>query len=96
MNQPTEENKITYTDMINYIHTYSTNPNTSPYDFTGVVHLMLAALDNLQMYGCDAELENIGYCLTDTQRMFLKKVAEYACQITDADIDHDDTIVENG
>lgn len=54
-----------------------------PYDYVGVMHLLLAALDNLQENALEADLEVIAYTMTDAQRVYLKQVAEYACRMTD-------------
>lgn len=48
---------------------------------------MVALLDNLQKNAVEVELEVIGHIMTDPQRTFLAKLAEYANQVTDEDID---------
>ncbi len=58
-----------------------------PYDFHGVVRLLLAALDNLQKNALEAELEDVGYFLNDSQREYLAKLAIYANRVTDEDDD---------
>ena len=46
------------------------------YDFHGVVHLMLASLDNLRHNALEAELEDIGGSLSDEQAAFFLKLAD--------------------
>ena len=47
-----------------------------PYDFNGVVHLLLASLDNLRQNALEAELEDIGESFDDEQAAFLICLAE--------------------
>jgi hypothetical protein len=49
----------------------------APYDFNGVVHLMLATLDNLSRNAPEAELEEIGGSFSDEQAAFFLKLADY-------------------
>ena len=58
-----------------------------PYDTNGVVHLMLAALDNLRENAFEVEMEMIADLMTDEQRFYLKKIADYACRRTDEEIE---------
>lgn len=46
-----------------------------PYDFNGVVHLLLACLDNLKAFALDAELEDIGESFDTEQAAFLGNLA---------------------
>jgi hypothetical protein len=55
-----------------------------PYDFNGVVHLMLASLDNLRHNALEADLEEIRASFTDDQAAFFLKLAEYIRQYTEA------------
>ena len=76
-----------YEEALAYIRQYN-HPNA--YDFNGVVHLLLAALDNLHVHAREDELEAIGHSMSDEQRLFLKKIAGLACRVTDKEIDADD------
>ena len=48
-----------------------------PYDFNGIVHLMLALLDNLRSNALEADLEDVRGSFTDDQAAFFLKLAEY-------------------
>jgi len=57
-------------------HFVNIGDDPSPYNFNGVVHLMLALLDNLRENALEAELEDIRESLTDEQAAFLLRLAE--------------------
>lgn len=70
------------------VREYNLDPeNPREYDFNGVVHLMLAALDNLRERALEGELGDIGYSMNDEQREFLQKIAAYASRPTDGMIE---------
>jgi hypothetical protein len=48
-----------------------------PYDVNGVVHLVLALLDNLRANALPAELQQISGAFTDEQAAFFLQLAEY-------------------
>ncbi len=48
----------------------------APYDFNGVVHLLLAPLDNLRQNASEAELEVIGASFDGEQGAFPIRLAE--------------------
>ena len=80
--------KLNFEEAIKFIRQYNLGPdNPSYYDFNGVVHLMLAAIDNLRDHALEAELEDIGYSMTNDQRFFLMKIAKFGCNITDEEIE---------
>ncbi|MGH9842880.1 MAG: hypothetical protein ACREEM_29430 [Blastocatellia bacterium] len=76
-----------YEEVLAYIRQHN-HPNQ--YDFNGVVHLLLAALDNLHVHAREDELEFIGHSMTEEQRFFLKKIADIACRVTDKEIETDE------
>jgi hypothetical protein len=76
-----------YDSVIGFVRKWSTDPEGPPYDYNGTVHLMLAALDNLREHAMEHEIEAIGQSMTDDQRCFLKKIADYGCRVSDADIE---------
>jgi len=82
-----------YTDLYKYLREFK-NWADDPYiyDFGGVVHLMLALLDNIQQDAIEGELEDIGYYFTDAQRQFLARIAEHANRISDKEIDEEDNL----
>lgn len=76
-----------YDELVGLVRTYNLGPdNPSDYDFNGVVHLMLAALDNLREHALEAELEDICYSMDDRQREFLQRVAKFAARLRDEQI----------
>ena len=48
-----------------------------PYDFNGMVHLLLASLDNLRENALEAELEDMHGAFTDDQIRFWHKLTAY-------------------
>ena len=49
----------------------------APYDFNGVVHLMLAALDNLSHNALEAELGEGGGSFSEEQADFFLRLAQH-------------------
>jgi hypothetical protein len=58
-------------------HLHNVSDPLGQYDFNGIVHLMLALLDNLQENALEAELEDIKESMTDEQVTFFLKIAEF-------------------
>ena len=79
-----------YESVIEFVRKWSTDPQNPAYDFNGAVHLMLAALDNLREHATEHEIEVIGHSMSDDQRYFLQKIADFGCRVTDADIVNED------
>lgn len=52
-------------------------PDPVPYDFNGVVHLLLALLDNLREKALEEELQDVRESMTDEQVTFLLRLADY-------------------
>lgn len=73
-----------YSTLRTEVRKYSTDPQDSPYDFNGVVQLMLAALDNLREFAFDEELADIGYAFNPGQREFLNRILDYSYGVPDA------------
>jgi hypothetical protein len=48
-----------------------------PYDHNGVVHLMLALLDNLRENALDVDLADIRESMTDDQAAFFLRLADH-------------------
>lgn len=49
----------------------------TPYDFNGVVHLMLAALDNLSHNALEADREDIGGSFSEEPAAFFLRLADH-------------------
>ena len=65
-----------YEDLLAHLRQFVNFGGTpADYDFNGVVHLMLAALDNLRHNASEAELDDIGESFSDEQAAFLLKLA---------------------
>jgi hypothetical protein len=73
-----EQFRLRYEEVEAYLRNF-TNPGGDPvpYDWNGVVHLVLAALDSMREHGLEVEFENIGQSMTPQQREFFLKLAEY-------------------
>jgi hypothetical protein len=66
-----------YEDLLAYLRRFvNFGGDPVPYDFNGVVHVMLAALDNLRHNASEAELESIGESFSAEQAAFLLKLAD--------------------
>lgn len=58
--------------------------DTDDYDFGGIVHVMLACLDNISTFAIAGEIDDIGAYLTRAQVDFLKTLVKAAEQsVTD-------------
>ncbi len=67
-----------YEDLIDYLQRFANFPgDPATYDFNGVVHLMLATLDNLKYNALEAELEHIKESFNTEQMAFLLKLADH-------------------
>ena len=81
---------LSYKDVEDYLRHFGTDPQQGPYDFNGLIHLMLAILDNFRENGIEGDFEHICYSMTDPQRQFLKLLADYGCRLDDAAIERED------
>jgi hypothetical protein len=73
-----------FTDLQQYLREFrSWNEDEYAYDFTGAISLFLSLLDNIEEFALEVELEDIGFCLTDRQRLFLANLSAMANRITD-------------
>ncbi len=71
----------TYDDLENYLKTFhSFGGDATIYDFNGIVHLLLALLDNLRKNALEAELEDMGDSMTKKQKDFWIKLCELIAQ----------------
>ena len=70
--------ELTYATLRELVRTYSRRPSDPPpYDANAVIHLMLAALDNLRAHFIDGDLEQIALSATREQREHLIKIGEF-------------------
>jgi hypothetical protein len=72
-----------YETLLAYIRNYSTDE--PPYDVVGVIHLLLAALENLREHRIEADLEDFARCATPEQREYLIEVGQFLCGWTDSE-----------
>jgi catechol 2,3-dioxygenase-like lactoylglutathione lyase family enzyme len=66
---------LTYDAARGFVRSYSSRPGE--FDVNGIIHLMLAALDNLHEHWIDADFEQIALCATPEQRQRLISIGEY-------------------
>jgi hypothetical protein len=66
---------VTYEEAIHFVRTYSVG--VPPYDVNGVVHLMLAAIDNLSQHWIESDLEQIGDSATEQQCQRLIEIGRF-------------------
>lgn len=69
---------LTYASAHDFVRNYSARGgDPPPYDVNGVIHLMLAALDNLRAHRIDGDLEQIALAATREQRACLIEIGEF-------------------
>ncbi len=67
-----------YATVLEFVRTLSRRPDDPPpYDVNAVIHLMLAALDNLRAQWVDGDLEQIARSATREQRRHLIAIGEF-------------------
>ena len=67
---------LTYADVEQYLRTYTTD--CPPYDFNGLLQLVLTAVDNLRENHIEGDLEDYGPTISPEVREFLTKLLAYA------------------
>lgn len=69
---------LRYDDVLAYVGSYRNgHGDVAPFDVNGVIHLMLAAVDNLREHMIDADLEQFAESVSAPQREALIRFAEY-------------------
>jgi hypothetical protein len=69
---------LTYEQVEFYIRNFRNAAGESvPYDVNGVIHFILAALDNLMEQWIDADFEQLTYSATAEQRQMLIKIGDF-------------------
>ncbi len=67
-----------YEELLAYLRQFvNVHGDPVPYDFNGVVDLMLATLDNLGHNALEAELEDMAESFSDEQAAFFLRLADY-------------------
>ena len=66
---------FSYREALEFVRTYSLD--MPPYDVNGVIHLMLAALDNLSNHWLEADLQQIGEATTEQQRQRFIEIGRF-------------------
>jgi hypothetical protein len=66
--------QLKYGDIIAYLKTYSTEE--PPYDFNGLLRLVLAGVDNLQKHAIDQDFRDFACAVTDEQALFLRRLLD--------------------
>ena len=67
----------TYEDLQVFLRNFiNFHEDSGQYDQNGLVHLMLAILDNLRANALDVDLEEIGDAFEDDQAAFFIKIAD--------------------
>jgi hypothetical protein len=80
---------VSYEELRDHLRQFvNTAGDPAPYDFNGVVHLLLASLDNLRQNASEADLEDIGASFDDEQAAFLIRLAERVCRADPAYLVH--------
>ncbi len=68
-----------------YLRAYSLD--TGSFDFNGLLHLVLAGVDNLKKHHIDADLESYSCNITDEQAEFLLKILDFRKRFPNGDVE---------
>jgi hypothetical protein len=68
--------ELNYQQVEEYLRTYTTK--CPPYDFNGLLHLILAAVENMMENHLEVDLEDYGPSITREQADFLNKLLAHA------------------
>ena len=63
-----------YKDVEQYLRTFATEK--PPYDFGGLLHLVLAGIENLRENVADGDILEHAHSITDAQAIFLQQLLE--------------------
>ena len=66
--------QLKYKDVEQYLCTFSTEE--PPYDFGGLLHLVLAGIENLRENATDGDILENAHLITDAQAGFLQRLLE--------------------
>jgi hypothetical protein len=66
--------ELSYADVEEYLATFSTKER--PYDFNGLLHLVLSGIENLRTNGLDEELFCYACSVSDEQAQFLQRLLD--------------------
>jgi hypothetical protein len=64
--------QLKYEDVEQYLRTFSTE--APPYDFGGLLHLVLAGIENLRENVADGDIREHAHFITDAQASFLQQL----------------------
>ena len=67
--------KLEFDTVKSYLETYSTFEPT-PYDFNGLLHLVLAGIENLRAHAVDEDFVDYACSITDDQAVFLRRLLD--------------------
>jgi hypothetical protein len=65
---------LKYSEVENYLRTYS--GSEPPYDFNGLLHLVLAGTDNLREHAIDQDFRDFACAISDEQAAFLHRLLD--------------------
>ena len=75
--------ELNYESVLEYIRTYRNGHREEvPYDANGVVHLMLAAVENLSNHWIEGDCEQLYESASDEQREAFARIAKCFCGST--------------
>ena len=66
--------QLQYSEVERYLRAFSTSE--PPYDFNGLLHLVLAATDNLREHSTDQDFLDFSCAITDEQASFLRRLLD--------------------
>jgi hypothetical protein len=70
----TMSKQFEYGDVEQYLRTFSTEK--LPYDFSGLLHLVLSGIENLRKNAVDGDILEYAHFITDEQAGFLQRLLE--------------------
>ncbi len=68
------DKQLKYEDVEQYLSTFSAEEH--PYDFGGLLHLVLAGIENLRKNMTDGDILDHAHSITDAQANFLQQILE--------------------
>jgi hypothetical protein len=66
--------QLKYEEVVHYLSTYTTEE--PPYDFNGLLHLVLAGVENLRVNAIDQDFLDYACSITDEQALFLQRLLD--------------------
>ena len=67
-----KQTSLNYEEVKRYLQSYSSD--SGPYDFNGLLHRILAAVDNMEESATDQDFDDFASSISEKQAIFLRKL----------------------